>query len=81
MTDLPAGVRDKVADALFPQLITAVRDIECDAGETRKTLWRAHDGTTFESVLMRYPNRNTVCISSQAGCGMACRSVPPVRPV
>ncbi len=72
MTDLPAGVRDKVADALFPELITAVRDIECDAGETRKTLWRAHDGTTFESVLMRYPNRNTVCISSQAGCGMAC---------
>ena len=71
--DRPARrVRDKVADALFPQLITAVRDIECDAGETRKTLWRAHDGTTFESVLMRYPNRNTVCISSQAGCGMAC---------
>jgi len=72
MTDLPAGVRDKVADALFPQLITAVRDIECDAGETRKTLWRAHDGTTFESVLMRYPNRNTVCISSQAGCALDC---------
>ena len=39
---------------------------------TRKTLWRGHDGATFESVLMRYPNRNTVCISSQAGCGMAC---------
>lgn len=72
MTDLPAAVREKVADALFPHLITAVREIECDAGETRKTLWRAHDGTTFESVLMRYPNRNTVCISSQAGCGMAC---------
>jgi 23S rRNA (adenine2503-C2)-methyltransferase len=35
-------------------------------------LWRAVDGTTFESVLMRYPQRNTVCISSQAGCGMAC---------
>ena len=35
-------------------------------------LWRAIDGTTFESVLMRYPQRNTVCISSQAGCGMAC---------
>ncbi len=28
--------------------------------------------TTFESVLMRYPQRNTICISSQAGCGMAC---------
>jgi 23S rRNA (adenine2503-C2)-methyltransferase len=72
MTDLPAAVRDQVADALFPRLLDAVREIECDAGETRKMLWRAVDGTTFESVLMRYPKRNTVCISSQAGCGMAC---------
>ena len=72
MTDLPAAVRDQVADALFPRLLDAVREIECDAGETRKMLWRAIDGTTFESVLMRYPQRNTVCISSQAGCGMAC---------
>ena len=72
MTDLPAAVRDQVADALFPPLLTTVRQIECDAGETRKTLWRAGDGTTFESVLMRYPQRSTVCISSQAGCGMAC---------
>lgn len=72
MTDLPAAVRDAVAGALFPSLLTVVREIECDRGDTRKTLWRGHDGTTFESVLMRYPNRNTVCISSQAGCGMAC---------
>ena len=72
MTDLPAGLRDQVADAIFPTLLTPVRQIECDAGETRKTLWRTADGTTFESVLMRYPQRNTVCISSQAGCGMAC---------
>jgi len=48
------------------------RSVECDNADTRKTLWRAMDGTTFESVLMRYPQRNTVCISSQAGCGMAC---------
>jgi 23S rRNA (adenine2503-C2)-methyltransferase len=72
MTDLPAAVRDQVTDALFPRLLDAVREIECDAGQTRKMLWRAVDGTTFESVLMRYPDRNTVCISSQAGCGMAC---------
>jgi 23S rRNA (adenine2503-C2)-methyltransferase len=72
MTDLPASVRDQVADALFPDLLKVVRTVQCDAGETRKTLWRGHDGTTFESVLMRYPQRNTVCISSQAGCGMAC---------
>jgi 23S rRNA (adenine2503-C2)-methyltransferase len=72
MTDLPAAVRDQVAEALFPQLLNVVRSIECDGAETRKTLWRAVDGTTIESVLMRYPQRSTVCISSQAGCGMAC---------
>jgi 23S rRNA (adenine2503-C2)-methyltransferase len=72
MTDLPAAVRGQVAEALFPNLLAATREIACDAGQTRKTLWRAVDGTAFESVLMRYPQRNTVCISSQAGCGMAC---------
>ncbi|HEY2450632.1 MAG TPA: 23S rRNA (adenine(2503)-C(2))-methyltransferase RlmN [Mycobacterium sp.] len=72
MTDLPAAVRAQVGRALFPNLLAATREITCDAGQTRKMLWRAIDGTTFESVLMRYPQRNTVCISSQAGCGMAC---------
>jgi 23S rRNA (adenine2503-C2)-methyltransferase len=72
MTDLPAAVRDAVEAALFPPLLTVLREVECDRGETRKLLWRGHDGATFESVLMRYPDRNTVCISSQAGCGMAC---------
>src|SRR5215218_4323010 len=48
MTDLPAGVRNRVADALFPDLLDAAREISCDAGETRKTLWHAVDGTTFE---------------------------------
>jgi 23S rRNA (adenine2503-C2)-methyltransferase len=53
-------------------LLTPVRSQECDAGATRKTLWRLHDGALVESVLMRYPDRITMCISSQAGCGMAC---------
>ncbi len=72
MTDLPAAVRDRIAEAMFPHLLTSAAEVTCDAGQTRKTLWRGTDGTTFESVLMRYPQRNTVCISSQAGCGMAC---------
>ena len=72
MTDLPASARPAVAEALFPQLLTPVRHIACDDGSTRKTLWRLHDGTLLESVLMRYSDRNTLCISSQAGCGMAC---------
>ncbi|WP_280235387.1 23S rRNA (adenine(2503)-C(2))-methyltransferase RlmN [Nocardia cyriacigeorgica] len=72
MTDLPAPMRAKVAEALFPPLLTPVKHVACDAGETRKTLWRAGDGTLLESVLMRYLDRATLCISSQAGCGMAC---------
>ncbi|GAA1480446.1 23S rRNA (adenine(2503)-C(2))-methyltransferase RlmN [Gordonia sinesedis] len=72
MTDLPAAQRPAVGERLFPRLLTPVRHISCDAGATRKTLWRLHDGTLLESVLMRYPERNTLCISSQAGCGMAC---------
>jgi 23S rRNA (adenine2503-C2)-methyltransferase len=72
MTDLPAAVRDQVATSMFPTLLTAAREVTCDAGQTRKTLWRGVDAATVESVLMRYPQRNTVCISSQAGCGMAC---------
>jgi radical SAM enzyme, Cfr family len=72
MTDVPAQSRQVLSDALLPQLLTPVRHVACDGGGTRKTLWRGFDGTLVESVLMRYPDRITVCVSSQAGCGMAC---------
>jgi 23S rRNA (adenine2503-C2)-methyltransferase len=72
MTDIPAASRAKLGEDLLPTLLTPVRHLDTDGGTTRKTLWRAHDGTLLESVLMRYPDRATVCISSQAGCGMAC---------
>jgi 23S rRNA (adenine2503-C2)-methyltransferase len=72
MTDLPAASRGPLAEALLPPLLTAARHVECDEGTTRKTVWRGFDGTLFESVLMRYPDRVTMCVSSQAGCGMAC---------
>ena len=90
-TDVPERSRDPLATALLPALVTPVRHIEADAGATRKTLWRLHDGTLVESVLMRYrrgrrasadlgeeadeqhgSERVTICVSSQAGCGMAC---------
>jgi 23S rRNA (adenine2503-C2)-methyltransferase len=72
MTDLPADLRDRLVADLLPPLLTSVRDQVCDEGMTRKTLWKAFDGTLIESVLMRYPDRVTMCVSSQAGCGMAC---------
>ena len=72
MTDLPAATRERITAALLPTLLTPVRELACDGGATRKTLWRLHDGALVESVLMGYPDRVTVCVSSQAGCGMGC---------
>ena len=71
MTDLGPAARTTLAP-LLPTLLSSVRQVECDDGATRKDLWRAHDGTLVESVTMRYADRTTVCVSSQAGCGMAC---------
>jgi len=78
MTDLPAQARARLATELLPPLLTPVRHLEADRGTTRKTLWRLFDGALVESVLMRYPatgtsrERVTLCVSSQAGCGMNC---------
>ena len=71
-SDIPAEMRQSIADQLTPKLIELVRSVTCDNGMTRKDLWKLHDGTLVESVLMRYTDRVTVCISSQAGCGMGC---------
>lgn len=71
-TDVPAGLRDDLAAALTPPLMTSVRELTTDSGTTRKQLWRLFDGALVESVLMRYPDRVTMCVSSQAGCGMNC---------
>ncbi|MFI6448091.1 23S rRNA (adenine(2503)-C(2))-methyltransferase RlmN [Kitasatospora sp. NPDC050543] len=71
-TDIPAASREKLTEALLPELMSVVRHVSCDDDTTRKTLWKLFDGTLVESVLMRYPDRVTMCISSQAGCGMNC---------
>jgi 23S rRNA (adenine2503-C2)-methyltransferase len=72
MTDLPAATRERLVAALLPRLLVERQALGCDDGATRKTVWQLHDGALVESVLMRYPDRTTVCVSSQAGCGMAC---------
>ncbi|QTV79036.1 23S rRNA (adenine(2503)-C(2))-methyltransferase RlmN [Microbacterium sp. NIBRBAC000506063] len=72
MTDLPAERREELVGALMPPLLTEVRRLQTDDGDTIKFLWRLHDGALVESVLMRYPGRITLCVSSQAGCGMNC---------
>jgi 23S rRNA (adenine2503-C2)-methyltransferase len=72
MTDLPAATRERLVGDLLPTLATPLRTLDCDGGTTIKTVWRLFDGALVESVLMRYPDRVTVCVSSQAGCGMNC---------
>jgi len=72
MTDLPKAIRDELVRDLLPPLLTPHVQRTADDGATIKSAWRLHDGAIVESVLMRYPNRVTICISSQAGCGMNC---------
>jgi 23S rRNA (adenine2503-C2)-methyltransferase len=72
MTDLPRAARDDLVRDLLPTLLTPVRSLTADRGATVKQVWRLFDGALVESVVMRYPRRVTVCISSQAGCGMNC---------
>ncbi|WIB68428.1 23S rRNA (adenine(2503)-C(2))-methyltransferase RlmN [Curtobacterium sp. MCBD17_035] len=72
MTDLPAAGREELVAGLLPPLLTEARRLTTDKGDTIKFLWKLHDGALVESVLMRYPGRITLCVSSQAGCGMNC---------
>jgi 23S rRNA (adenine2503-C2)-methyltransferase len=73
LTTLSKTLRAKLADepTLQPSLQTAHESSD-EGAETVKWLWRLHDGAEIESVLMHYEDRSTVCISSQAGCAMAC---------
>ncbi|MCC9176926.1 MULTISPECIES: 23S rRNA (adenine(2503)-C(2))-methyltransferase RlmN [unclassified Arthrobacter] len=72
MSDLPKERRAEIAAEMFPPLLTEVKRLTTDNGDTIKFLWRLFDGSLVESVLMRYPGRITLCVSSQCGCGMNC---------
>lgn len=71
MTSLPKALRDDLDRKLPLALVEEVRRVS-DGGDTVKYLWRLHDGSPIETVLMLYPDRVTVCVSSQAGCAMGC---------
>ncbi|OKL49218.1 23S rRNA (adenine(2503)-C(2))-methyltransferase RlmN [Boudabousia marimammalium] len=72
MPDVPASMHDIVTDTLLPTLINSARELVADEGRTLKTVWELFDNSRVESVLMGYKDRVTLCVSSQAGCGMAC---------
>ena len=70
---LPRPLRHRLEEE--PALAPALRldgEVVTDGGDTAKWRWALHDGRMIETVLMHYPGRTTVCVSSQAGCAMAC---------
>ena len=70
MTNLPQSIRERLGTSPWPfDLEIAQRS---DGDTTRKWLFRTRDGSSIETVLMGYPKRTTLCISSQAGCAMGC---------
>ena len=76
-TNLPKDLRTKMDELLEFNVLTPVDYRESKDGDTRKTLFELHDGRRIETVLMHYEreeriDRNTVCISTQVGCGMGC---------
>jgi 23S rRNA (adenine2503-C2)-methyltransferase len=73
LTAVPAALRSRLAEHL-PLALVEVERRTGDAGDTVKWLWASGpDGAAVETVLMQYPDgRATVCVSSQAGCAMAC---------
>jgi 23S rRNA (adenine2503-C2)-methyltransferase len=71
MTDLSLAVRQGMASAFSLTAPEAART-EQSADGTVKHLWRMADGELLESVLIPSPDRLTLCMSSQAGCAMAC---------
>lgn len=71
ITTIPKALRSRLLEQ-FPSSVEVANDVESDAGATRKWVFRLHDGSTIETVLMGYEDRVTVCVSSQAGCAMGC---------
>ena len=71
MSDLPAALREKLAESCEITSLRPVRRSDSSDG-TVKFLWELHDGETVETVVMQYEHGNTVCISTQVGCRQGC---------
>ena len=71
LTNVPKTLRARLDDELPAALSAAAESVDT-TGETVKWLWRLSDGAHIETVLMHYRDRSTVCVSTQAGCAMAC---------
>ena len=72
ITTISKDLRTRLNEAL-PSSLAPVSSSVSDRGDTTKFLWQLKNGGhKIESVLMHYADRATVCVSTQAGCAMAC---------
>ncbi len=72
MRNLPAGLRGELEAAFRVSSLEEVARSEVPEDGTTKVLYALEGGYTVEAVVMRYPNRSTLCISSQVGCPIGC---------
>lgn len=71
-SNLSKELRQKLDDAWCFDPLQVEKDLKSSDGQTNKLLFRLWDDRFIESVLMRYRERNTICISTQVGCPMNC---------
>ena len=71
MIELPATLRERLEQSFdLPRLQLLTEQTSADG--TRKFLFQLHDGQAIETVSIPDEGRVTFCISSQAGCALAC---------
>ena len=71
-SNLSKDLRQKLSDYFCFKPLNVEKDLKSSDGQTNKLLFRLQDDRMIESVLMRYRERNTICISTQVGCPMNC---------
>ncbi|MCJ7626401.1 MAG: 23S rRNA (adenine(2503)-C2)-methyltransferase, partial [Anaerolineaceae bacterium] len=71
-SNLPISLRKKLSEHFLFDTLKPEKYLQSPNGETTKTLFRLHDGLSIETILMRYHNRRSLCISTQVGCTLGC---------
>jgi 23S rRNA (adenine2503-C2)-methyltransferase len=71
-TNLPVTLRQQLADQFSFTGLVPGQVLQSSDRETTKTLFSLGDQRAIEAVLMKYDERRTLCISTQAGCAMGC---------
>src|SRR5256885_8466512 len=77
MRELPKSLRVALDADFRPTSLRSIAVSEADGGRTTKTLFELDGGHSVEAVVMRYADRSTLCISSQAGCPIGCPFCAP----